>query len=172
MMLLVLLLVLRPVVAHAQTSAPKPRFVIEICAAELTPTVKLGFPVVVTVRFANNSDKNVDWSGIASELTRVDPNWQFDVRDGVGEPVPLRHNKHEELSDGSLMIRGVGPGKCLVDNVDLARLYDFCPGAPFFPRALSANSNSSRKHNPPSTALKQAIARSENGVRTYWNLPA
>jgi len=79
----------------------------------------------VTLKFRNNSKSEIDFSGAWSDLRRVNPNWEFNVRDSAGEPVPRRHDKYEELAGGSYRAGSVGPGKSQVEEVDLARLYDF-----------------------------------------------
>jgi hypothetical protein len=132
----VLCVLLSSIAAAGQNSTSKPIYLIDLCAAPPTvnfgselvcgePAMKLGSPVVVTVRFTNNSDQVVDASGMWNELTRNDPNFQFDVRDSRGKLVSRRHYPHEELAGGSVYFRDIPPGKSLTENVDLSRIYDF-----------------------------------------------
>jgi hypothetical protein len=122
--------------AAGQKSTSKPTYVLELCPAtarvnfgpELIcgePVSKLGSPVVVTVRFTNHSDQTIDASGMWNELTRYDPNLQFDIRDSRGKLVSRRHYPHEELAGGSVYFRDIPPGQSLTENVDLSRIYDF-----------------------------------------------
>ena len=111
-------------------------YILELCAApekvDITtdlvcgsPEVRLGSPVMVIVRFTNNSRRVVNDTAGWSELTRYDPNWEFDVRDAEDRPVPRRHYQHEELAGGSFYFRSIPLGKSLKDSVDLGRIYNF-----------------------------------------------
>ena len=107
-----------------QTSAPANQpFAIAISTERRE--VKAGAHVVLKVRLTNNSGQDVDMSGNVSDLTGLDPNYVFDVRDSKGNPVPKRTYKHPELAGGHpVMNRTVSPGKTLTEEQIVSRLYD------------------------------------------------
>ena len=73
----------------------------------------------------NTSGSDIDASANISDLTGLDPNFLFDVRDAAGNPVPKRPYEHPELAIGhALLNRIVKPGKTLEETAELCRLYD------------------------------------------------
>ena len=78
----------------------------------------------INVRLTNNSKQDIDASGGFSDLTGLDPNYVFDVRDSAGNLVPKRRYEHPELATGHPVNRTIKPGDSLTEEQGVSRLYD------------------------------------------------
>jgi hypothetical protein len=86
---------------------------------------KTGSAVEIKLSMTNNSDRDIDTSAAISDLTGVDPNFLFEVRDAAGNLVSKRVYEHPELATGrAILNRVIKPGKSLEETSDLSRLYD------------------------------------------------
>lgn len=102
-------------------STRKPFTIVISCE---NPIVKAGAEVWMKVQLTNNSDQELDASGGFSDLTGLDPNFLFDVRDGRGHLVSKRMYQHPELESGHPVNRTVKPGATLEQEQRPSRLYD------------------------------------------------
>ncbi len=105
----------------AQAAAPAP-FSLKIRTD--ASAVPAGSEITIQVQLRNNSKQIMDLSANINDLTGVDPNYQFDVRDDHGIPVPLRTYKHPELATGHAIIRSLSPGETVEDSEPISRLFD------------------------------------------------
>jgi hypothetical protein len=88
-------------------------------------SVKAGSAVEIKVSLTNHSAQDIDASANISDLTGVDPNFIFEVRDAAGILVAKRGYEHPELANGHAMLnRAIKPGKTLEETADIGRLYD------------------------------------------------
>jgi hypothetical protein len=117
-----MLIAMSPVVAPGENHAAKQPFTLVIRAQE--PTVKAGSGVSINVHLTNTSNRDLDASANISDMTRVDPNYLFDVRDSSGKSVPRRVYQHPELATGHAIFRTIKPGEDVTDVEDVSRLYD------------------------------------------------
>ena len=119
-----LLLATAPVVLVAgQGSSAKSPVTIVITTEQLK--VKAGSTVSIKVRLTNTSNQPLDASGSFSDLTGLDSNFLFEVRDNQGHLVAKRVYPHPELAGGhAILDRIVKPGETLAEDQDISRLYD------------------------------------------------
>jgi hypothetical protein len=88
-------------------------------------SVKVGSAVEIKLSLTNASAQDIDASANISDLTGVDPNFIFEVRDAIGNLVSKREYEHPELATGhALLNRVIKPGKTLEEKADIGRLYD------------------------------------------------
>ncbi len=88
-------------------------------------SVKVGSAVEIKLSLTNDSAQDIDASANISDLTGVDPNFIFEVRDAAGMLVAKRRYEHPELATGHAMLnRVIKPGKTLEETADIGRLYD------------------------------------------------
>jgi hypothetical protein len=123
-LIVTLLLVTVPMaLVNGQDRSVKQPFAIVISAEE--QTLKAGSTVSIKVRLTNTSSQPLDASGSFSDLTGLDSNFLFDVRDNQGHLAPKRIYRHSELAGGhAILDRIVRPGETLTENQDISRLYD------------------------------------------------
>jgi hypothetical protein len=114
-------LLLTVVLAFAQ-QADKPPILIAIVAEN--KMVPAGSDVWINVSVTNASNQNLDDSGGFSDRTGLDPNLQFDVRDGSGKLVPKRTYPHPELETGKPVNRAIPPGETLSQEQRVSALYE------------------------------------------------
>ena len=88
------------------------------------PAVKAGAEVAVTVHFKNTSNQELNHNANISDLTGVDPNYIFEVRDGSGALVPRKVYEHPELANGHAVFLTVEPGEGVTDTEPISRLLD------------------------------------------------
>jgi hypothetical protein len=88
------------------------------------PIVMQESDVTITVHLKNTSDQTLDLSANISDLTAVNPNYLYDVRDMQGNLAPRRVYKHPELATGHAIFRTVGPGGSVRDSEPIGRLFD------------------------------------------------
>jgi hypothetical protein len=100
----------------------RPRFSIGLSAE--APVVKAGSSVYMKVHLTNTSNQDLDDSGSIDEMTGVDPNFLFVVRDSLGRLVPKKMYKHAELAGGHPVNRTVRPGESMSEEQDVSRLFD------------------------------------------------
>ncbi len=109
-------------VAFAGNQAAKAPFTIELSTDQ--PAVKAGSEVSIKVHLTNTSKRVLDCSGTISNLTGVDPNYVFEVRDEGNSAVPLRVYEHPELATGQPVSRSLKPGESFTDEQEVSRLID------------------------------------------------
>jgi hypothetical protein len=112
-----------------QFAAAKTPFTLAISSE--AQSVKAGAAVEIKLSLTNRSARDIDASASISDLTGVDPNFIFEVRDRAGNLVSKRAYEHPELATGhAILNRVVKPGNTLEEKADIARLYDMSrPGA-------------------------------------------
>jgi hypothetical protein len=120
----VLLLTGAPVMLPSQTENHAAKQPFTIAISSKSPTVKAGSSVWVVVQLTNTSDQGLNASAAFSDLTGVDPNFVFDVRDSRGHLAPKRMHDHPELAGGHVVFRTLPPRGSLTDPADIGRLYD------------------------------------------------
>jgi hypothetical protein len=109
--------------AWGQTTPETQPFTIAASPAALS--VAVGAPVRVKVTLKNMSKHPLDDSGNWSELTYLDPNFQFGAWDAQGLPVPKKKYWHPELAPGSQINRTLAPGESVTWDQEVSRVYDF-----------------------------------------------
>jgi hypothetical protein len=73
----------------------------------------------------NTSSQDIDTRANSSDLTGIDPNFVFDVRDEKGNSVSKKVYDHPELATGhAILDRIIKPGESLTVEADISRLYD------------------------------------------------
>ena len=117
-----LLLMTSGVFSLGRSQSPKQPFVITISPE--SQTVRSGSEAEITVHLKNTSDRKLDLSANISDLTGVDPNYTYEVRDSSGNLVPQRTYKHPELATGHAVFRTVQPGESVTDSEPIGRLLD------------------------------------------------
>jgi len=106
-----------------QGSSAKPPFAIVITVD--TPTVKSGSMVSIKVRLTNASNQPLDASGSFSDMTGLDSNFLFEVRDNQGHLASKRIYPHPEVAGGhAILDRIVKPDETLAEDQDISRLYN------------------------------------------------
>jgi hypothetical protein len=109
------------------------------------PTVKAGSDVWIKVQLTNNSSEDLDLSGSVSDLTGLDSNLNFEVRDDLGKLAPKRVHKHPELAGGRANLdRILKSGQSLTENQNISRLHDMTQPGKYVirvSRRLSNNPN-------------------------------
>ena len=108
--------------AFARNPATRTPFTIEISAEQ--QVVKVGSEVSLKVRLTNTSKRVMDCSATISNMTGVDPNYVFDVRDDANNAVPLRVFAHPELATGQPVSRSLKPGESFTDEEEVSRVLD------------------------------------------------
>jgi hypothetical protein len=122
-MIPVLLLIVTVLAVPLRFHAAKKPFTLVISSE--SKSFKTGSAVEIKLSLTNNSDGDIDASANISDLTGVDPNFLFDVRDAAGNLVSKRVYKHPELATAHAMLnRLIKPGRSLEEKPDLNRLYD------------------------------------------------
>ena len=116
-----LLLLLGWVPLAAQNAVEQP-FMISITAP--SPIVKAGSDVWINVRLTNHSHIDLNESGSISSMTGLDPNLAFDVRDTLGNLTAKRVYEHPELATGKPINRFLKPGETLMEQQNIAGVYD------------------------------------------------
>lgn len=106
----------------AQTP-PTPTPLAIVIAASPT-TVEAGAEVDISVTVKNMTNRDLDLSANISNLTGVDPNYIYEVRDAHGIPVRARAYSHPELATGHAVFRKLGPGESLTETEPIGRLFD------------------------------------------------
>jgi len=106
--------------AYAGNPAARAPFTIEISTEQ--PVVKIGSEVSLKVRLTNTSKRVMDCSATISNMTGVDPNYVFDVRDDANNSVPPRVLEHPELATGQPVSRSLKPGESFTDEEEVSRL--------------------------------------------------
>jgi len=106
--LCLLLLMTSGVFSLGRSQSAKQPFAITISPE--SQTVRTGSEAEITVHLKNTSDRELDISANISDLTGVDPNYTYEVRDSSGSLVPRRAYKHPELATGHAVLRTVAPG--------------------------------------------------------------
>jgi len=108
--------------AFAANPAARTPFTIEISTEQ--SVVKVGSEVSLKVRLTNTSKRVMDCRATISNMTGVDPNYVFDVRDDANNPVPLRVFEHPELATGQPVSRSLKPGESFTDEEEVSKLLD------------------------------------------------
>ena len=108
--------------AFGGNQAAKAPFTIEISTDR--PAVKAGSEVSIKVHLTNTSKRVLDCSGTISNMTGVDPNYVFEVRDDANRAVPLRVYEHPGLATGQPISRSLKPGESFTDEQEVSRLID------------------------------------------------
>ena len=108
--------------AHGQGQpAPLP-FAIAIRTDQMS--FKAGSYIDLLIQLRNTSKEPLDLSANISDLTGIDPNYIYDIRDEHGTPVPKRIYPHPELATGHAVIRSLGPGEITEETEPISRLLD------------------------------------------------
>lgn len=80
--------------------------------------------MAVTVHFKNTSNQELNHNANISNLTEVDPNYIFEVRDHSGALVPRKVYEHPELANGHVVFLTLKPGESVTDTEPISRLLD------------------------------------------------
>lgn len=113
---------LSAMVAFAGSPFVRAPFTIKISTDK--PVVKAGSEVSIKVHLTNTSKRVMDCSATISNMTGVDPNYLFEIRDQVDNPAPLRVYEHPELATGQPISRSLKPGESFTDEQEVSRLID------------------------------------------------
>jgi hypothetical protein len=139
---MVLLLASSALPAVTQDAASKPSTIV---ISTEKPTVKAGSAVWIKVQLTNNSSEDLDLSGSVSDLTGLDSNLKFEVRDDLGKSAPKRVYKHPELAGGTANLdRILKPGQSDTEEQNISRLHDMTQPGKYVirvSRRLSNNPN-------------------------------
>ena len=141
-----LLLLLSWMPLAAQNAVEQP-FTLTISAP--TQSVKAGSDVWVVVKIANHSTETLDESGSISDMTGLDPNLVFDVRDTRGNLIAKKVYEHPELATGRPVNRSIGPGETLAEQQNISRLYNIAA-----PGSYVVQVSRSRSGGPASRVVK------------------
>ena len=101
--------------------SPRTPFTIAITAQ--SPTISVGSEVWIKVSITNRSNTSLDDSG-GFTYDGIDPNLQFDVRDGDGKSVPKRKVQHRELTAGQAVNRSIPAGQTFTQDQRVSAIYD------------------------------------------------
>ena len=86
--------------------------------------IKTGSDVAIWIKLTNDSTSTVDLSASWSDLTGVDPNYEYDIRDSRGNAVPHRIHSHPELGTGRAIFGDLPSGQSTEFSEDISRLVD------------------------------------------------
>jgi hypothetical protein len=106
-------------VAGSQTNPP-----LSISVRAVQPFYKVGNDVSIEIRLTNNLSHDLNTSANISDLTGVDPNYAFDVRDKSGKPVPLRSYKNREFATGRAIFDVLKSGETVTRIQTISRVFD------------------------------------------------
>jgi hypothetical protein len=130
-MLLVLFMCL-PLTASGHVKLPLP---ITIRITATTPTVKVGSDVRIELTITNHSRRDLDTSANISELTGLDPNYTWDVRNRAGRKAPAKKDKNAELASGHAVFGSLNAEQSATIEQDISRLFDFSQPREYFIQA-------------------------------------
>jgi hypothetical protein len=119
---LALVLVLISAMVVFGDQAAKAPFALEISTDQ--PVVKAGSAVWIKVHLTNTSKRTMDCSATISNMTGVDPNYIFEVRDEAANAAPIRMHEHPELATGQPISRSLKPGESLTDDEEVSQVID------------------------------------------------
>ena len=114
--------------------------------------IKTGSDVAIWIKLTNDSTSTVDLSASWSDLTGVDPNYEYDIRDSRGNAVAHRIHSHPELGTGRAIFGDLPSGQSTEFSEDISRLVDIAnPGIYTIQlrRSFSRFSNLRREYRDP-----------------------
>ena len=87
-------------------------------------TVRVGSSVLIDLSVTNLSRTDLNTGTSISELTGMDPNYLYDVRDRAGHEVAKRVYPHPELAVGHAILGTLKPGESVTLKQEISRLFD------------------------------------------------
>ena len=87
-------------------------------------TVRAGSSVMIDLYVTNLSRTDLDTGASISELTGIDPNYVYGVRDSAGHGVAKRLYRHPELALGHAILGTLKPGESVTLHQEISRLFD------------------------------------------------
>jgi len=136
--LLITLFCAVPVGAGQSTSGKPAQEPFSITITAVTPEVEVGSPVEIRIRLVNNSNHDIDQSGLYA-YGLLNPNYQYDVRTENGRPV--RPKKLEGPIIGSFVAGSVKQGAAVEQSTVISAAYDLPPGKYFIQLARPISQN-------------------------------